>query len=239
MPNHVTTKCTVEGPAEDVQRFHDEMIQGEPCFDFNKIIPMPKEVEGTESSSEGYLGLYALRGVSSDWSSSKAHKVSWENWLRGNSRIPQDLKSCEDLIGWLKANNPKALETGEKNARCYDVSGYSDWYGWCIQNWGTKWSAYEILVHEHDAIGGKLVFEFQTAWSFPNPIFEGLPKKYPTLAFSTTSFDEGWIFASIGLFNSTLSFYEYFKPSEHTEKARELHYTVYGRFPEDDDEDED
>lgn len=239
MPNHVTTKCTVEGPTEDVQRFHAEVIEGDPSFDFSKIVPMPKEMEGTESSTDGYLGLYALRGVSGDWSSNKAREVPFETWLKNHPRVPQDLKSREDLIGWLKVNRPAALEIGERNARCYDVSGYADWYGWSIHNWGTKWSAYEVLVHLNDVPGGKLIFEFQTAWSFPEHIFRELPKKYPTLTFSTSTFDEGWLFASTGVFNSTTSFHEDFAPSQNMERARELHYTVYGKFPEDDGEDED
>ena len=82
MPNHVTSKITVSGPAEDVAAFkalmiHEEAelygsyhkdpaLRGQPTgatltvFDFNRIIPMPEIIQSTESSSDASLWLFAL-----------------------------------------------------------------------------------------------------------------------------------------------------------------------------------
>jgi hypothetical protein len=96
------------------------------------------------------------------------------------------------------------------------------------------------VVHLHDENAGLFLFEFQTAWSFPRPIFEALVKKYPTLTFTTASFDEGWIFASEGAFGATATLYDEFEPAKNKERAREVHNKVYGKFPEEDnDESED
>ncbi len=63
MPNHVTTVCTVSGPARDVLLFVENHIRsrrGEGMhegktlriFDFETVAPMPDVVKGTESSSD-------------------------------------------------------------------------------------------------------------------------------------------------------------------------------------------
>lgn len=48
MPNWVTTKCTVSGPAADIEAIRDQMLNtgsnGKPFFDFERIIPMPDNI---------------------------------------------------------------------------------------------------------------------------------------------------------------------------------------------------
>lgn len=43
--------------------------------------------------------------------------------------------------------------------------GASDWYSWCVNNWGTKWDIepYSAEINEH----GVLVGAFDTAWGPP------------------------------------------------------------------------
>lgn len=50
MPNHVTNYLTVSGDPNSIKQLK-ELVKGEDqqFFDFNKIIPMPKELEGTTS----------------------------------------------------------------------------------------------------------------------------------------------------------------------------------------------
>lgn len=50
--------------------------------------------------------------------------------------------------------------------------GKNNWYDWSLDNWGTKWNAYNFkLVKEDD---NNLHIEFDTAWAPPTPIFEKL-----------------------------------------------------------------
>lgn len=49
-------------------------------------------------------------------------------------------------------------------------------YEWCIDNWGTKWSAYDQEVEHYD---GYIRAEFYTAWSPPRGIYEKLCELYP------------------------------------------------------------
>ncbi len=58
------------------------------------------------------------------------------------------------------------------------------WYSWSIDNWGTKWNAYEIESDGYDT------WVFQTTWAHPTPIIESLSKKYPSLIFKVAYADE-------------------------------------------------
>ena len=61
----------------------------------------------------------------------------------------------------------------------------TDWYDWRIQNWGTKWNAYE-----HVKTGNENELYFLTAWSAPKEIYEALTKKFPNLTIEVDYADE-------------------------------------------------
>lgn len=46
-----------------------------------------------------------------------------------------------------------------------------DWYGWRVQNWGTKWEGYSGRFNDDQT-----VFTFDTAWSPPLPVIKELAK---------------------------------------------------------------
>jgi hypothetical protein len=51
------------------------------------------------------------------------------------------------------------------------------WYGWAVENWGTKWNARDA---KHSTKDPAHVLWFDTAWSPPVPVFESLAKQFPT-----------------------------------------------------------
>jgi hypothetical protein len=60
------------------------------------------------------------------------------------------------------------------NAALIEKYGASDWYSWCVENWGTKWDvcdgeAFFTVEDETEASGF-----FNTAWSPPIPVFNKL-----------------------------------------------------------------
>jgi len=77
-----------------------------------------------------------------------------------------------------------------------DVSGFSDdykpqgWYGWRLDNWGTKWDIYDAHCDRIDA--NTLQLYFNTAWSPPVPVFD----KLVDMGFEVTAryLDEGWMY---------------------------------------------
>ena len=56
------------------------------------------------------------------------------------------------------------------------------WYDWRLQNWDTKWDAYDVVVTDDDPDCTEI--EFNTAWSPPEAICHALREQYPDLSIS-------------------------------------------------------
>jgi hypothetical protein len=71
---------------------------------------------------------------------------------------------------------PKELEDTTAPARETDEAlvakyGASDWYSWCVNNWGTKW---DISPYACDIENGQLVGSFDSPWGPPTAAYEKL-----------------------------------------------------------------
>ena len=66
----------------------------------------------------------------------------------------------------------------------FKSTGITDqrWYDWRVQNWDTKWDAYDVVVTDDDP--DQLEVEFNTAWSPPEAICNEIREQYPDLAIS-------------------------------------------------------
>jgi hypothetical protein len=96
-------------------------------------------------------------------------------------------------------------DTQQDNQRKY---GYTDWYGWRRDHWGTKWNAYNCEIELHDptvtGVGkgndialptAELYVEFQTAWSLPEAVLNEIVNLYPELDMLLECVEEGGFFA--------------------------------------------
>jgi len=68
---------------------------------------------------------------------------------------------------------PFFKSTGNQDAR---------WYDWRLQNWDTKWDAFDVEVTDDDE--DQLEVQFNTAWSPPEAICHAMREKYPDLSVS-------------------------------------------------------
>jgi len=228
MPNHVTTRCSISGSPESLKVFSDKVLTND-HFDFGSIIPKPVEVENSESSTDAYTGFYALTGKYASFMGD-VQDVSWDQWVRDHYNYSH-FSSREELLSGLTDAQRSA---GERAARCYEVSGYVDWYQWSIDNWGTKWNSYDVSIHRSPST---LEIVFNTAWSFPLPVFAKMQEMFPDLAFTTHSVDEGWNFVSRGNTKDGLFVYESI-PAPSKEKVKEFHRIVFQEEMEDEEEEE-
>ena len=66
----------------------------------------------------------------------------------------------------------------------FKSTGMTDqrWYDWRVQNWDTKWDAYDVEVTDDDP--EQLEVEFNTAWAPPEAICHKLREDYPDIAIS-------------------------------------------------------
>jgi len=87
--------------------------------------------------------------------------------------VPEDLNITAGRES--DENAQKALEEKEKaNQEKY---GYSNWYDYCVNEWGTKWdvggdSSYNSPVELDE--DGRLTLSFDSAWSPPTQAYEKL-----------------------------------------------------------------
>jgi len=196
MPNHIKTVIFFDGDPELIKKMREEIggydpenREGDYVIDFDKLIPMPKEldiVSGSASSSSHtaycVLNDLDLPGYSTiikkHWEEEverrnakrKVHKLTLKAWLLEQAK---------------KGENEIDLALGKQVYDNIKNYGCESWYDWRVAHWGTKWNCYECEEE------GDRRIAFLTAWSPPVPIFDELAKRYPKITFQTYSVDEG------------------------------------------------
>lgn len=118
MPNHCENILTISGKQEEIERCRT-FIKGEEedqFIDFNKIIPMPKELVGTRSPMK---------------------IIPKKEYDKQEARIAESkLTDIEKSFGVSRCLTKKL--SNEYTAKF----GADNWYDWSVMNWGTKWNAY-------------------------------------------------------------------------------------------------
>lgn len=239
MPNHVTTVCTVTGGPDAVRAFRERHLVANAKessgvdFDFCTVIPKPACVDLSQASSDAELGIIALLWGAferNQYATTRHIASGARSALVGYGAVPERLTRSADLVAHLEKNNKGAMEAGRQALRCIAETGSADWYEWSIRHWGTKWGAYECSVRSHE--DGELVFSFDSAWSFPEPIFRRLIEMHPELLFSVVSYDEGDNFAMVGSASSACGY-----QIKQVDATPELYERVYGEPKPSDEED--
>ena len=162
MPNYVKNILSFDGDPVQVDRLFST-IQGENGpMDFNKLIPMPSELEiesgsRTAAGFKKYMAFLAVTGL---------HTEMEPAYLAAHPEI--------DREEW---------DLGKQAYQNIQKYGCPTWYEWRIQNWGTKWNASGAEV-----LDGRL--SFLTAWDAPNPVMEKLSEMFPTVSIHHVWADE-------------------------------------------------
>ncbi len=162
MPNHVMNKLTFSSQEKKVLSF----LKGDKeLIDFNKIIPMPEElnIESSNIGEEGakYLFYNNIRGWFEEKQASEAKKL-----LENHGKLDEGLELGKQYLSNL-ANH-----------------GFYTWYDWRRKNWGTKWNAYESKLVSENCI------MFETAWNGVVELIEKLSLKFPNVEFEYSYADE-------------------------------------------------
>ena len=164
MPNWVTNNVRINADETLLAKIREE-VKGTPYsngedrdFDFNTIAPIPTELVGTTSP---------------------CRIISQEDYDKQEERIAKgDLTENEKNFGVSRGI------TQEMHDDFVERFGFADWYGWQINNWGTKWNASNVYWSDDDFVS------FNTAWSTPFDLFVALSKKYPQATFEIEYADE-------------------------------------------------
>lgn len=235
MPNHVTTRCTITGPADEVARFRETMIRtddkGGAMLDFNGAIPMPEILVGSSASSLPENGVHLIVGRAM-----RKHSFGLGGVDLGMGEIQfqriRDAVSMPKQHAWEVADaylmaNPDCEAAGKQMMQAIVETGFASWYEWANECWGTKWGAYRFS----EVSAEPFVIMFETAWSFPLPVFERLAEMFPVLTFDCACYDEGANFAGSGQFGADVT-----SPFAVGKATDALFVAVHGHAPDRDDE---
>ena len=150
MPNHITTKITARADVIDA------ITRG---YTAEEIQTYKVETESVRERelTEWFTADRRDRAVKNREATSVA--MLSEKITDFNMVIPQ----------------PVNIETGDCSGQ--HEPGIICWRGWSINNWGTKWNAYDTKVEELE--GSTATLRFDTAWSHPYPVLEALSVKFP------------------------------------------------------------
>ncbi len=243
MPNWVCNRLRVSGPNANkilkglLTKSDAEGIR----FDFNKILPMPEDLNiisgsTTDKCFEVYLSTLSEDEAKKEieicvgstlfpeLTSGRYHIKSKEeideivdeainNWSKNADPEDPVFKTKEDVVAYGKRVTDNIKKYGSK-----------DWYDWCVKNWGTKWNACNTIYAKDcpDEI------QFDTAWSDVRNLILKLSEKYPELeivydyAEEQVGYYAGHCFYKNGCCSTNEEYGNY------TKEAYEMHFDLWG-----------
>ncbi len=241
--NNVYNFIRVKGDEEEVKRMMAAVTvmtdEGIPCFDFNKVIPMPEELRVTHdgiSAIRGHINNYLtmvnpctpVYDSSFEKLSDKDFAELYKAIFKYYNQERTHLVNC-----YLPSPDAEEARVGEKLAHNIEKYGQPTWYEWSIQNWGTKWNAYYPASTDENTLA------FCTAWASPNPVIDKLAEMFPALEFEHSWADECF---GCNLGKNTYKggkFIESFSPEEGSEEAYKFAAEIIGYDPREEESAED
>lgn len=230
MPNYVKNNITIIGTNDKIHECLEFCKSDDSEFDFNKIVPMPEELNIDESSKNDIAIKSYLLSLN-DEQANKVHDILRRvpDILHGN--LDQALKD-KDYIS--PDNSDEYIELGKRLVDNCSKYGCTTWYEWSYSNWGTKWNAMKVEIIDSPE---ECSVYFDTAWNAPVPIFSALSKKFPDLIFSISYADED-IGSNCGYMNFANGIQESEKIFEYGDDSVAFACDVWGYDPKEYLEDE-
>ena len=192
MPNHITNRLAIDGEETEIRRLLDAVTtkdeEGNTLLVFDKIIPMPKELDiSFESSFSKDLSNYlsAVNPVNTETVEGieKLSVKEYQDTITTLKAYFTDLNKV-GISGELAVIDKGSAEKGHQLAHNIINYGAPTWYEWRLQQWNTKWDAYKAEPFENNTL------VFHTAWSRPEAVIKRLAQMYPTLSFEHQWADE-------------------------------------------------
>ena len=158
MPNHVTNILHINGTPEQVKEVRDA-------------------ISGVDDEGEPLAIIFdKIDPMPDELNVTSSHE----------SRVAAQEMGMPSRFGFNMERRPSddvaLIETCKENIRKH---GHPTWYEWRVENWGTKWGAYDIVAEE-----GSNKIRFDTAWSVPAPWLTKLAAKFPEVEFKIVYADE-------------------------------------------------
>ena len=94
----------------------------------------------------------------------------------------------------MQTTSPNSVNAEEMTKKY----GYPDWYSWRLNNWGVKWN--NNPYGDTTIKNNKLMFQFDTPWGVPDPVFIKLSLLYPDIEI------ENYVVEEAGFFKGTIKY---------------------------------
>lgn len=175
MANYYQSSLTIRGVRDTIEEIFSLIKNDEDkrVIDFNKVIPMPEDLQiDAESDPELIIILLLRQSRLSLCYGPYSHEVTMAR---------ERYEKMDDK------RKKHAEEMAEKYLTNIVKYSYANWYSWHIDKWGTKWNSidgYGTQRREGDTI------YFETANGFCEPVIEALSKQYPDVEFIYEAADE-------------------------------------------------
>ena len=243
MPNWVTNKLIIEGQNSvgvmkgllSIDEYEDYY------FDFNKIIPIPEElniIAGSLTNKCVELYLTYINpdikyfGIeNTDYTFFYKQKTLVNNGKRFGSFV--DNLTSKEIDEIVKRNINGAnlkdvndlLEYGKKAIANIDKFGSMDWYDWSIRNWGTKWNSCHN-IYDIENSPNEIVFD--TAWGNVLELMTTLSTMFPNNEFNYIFAEEqiGIQTGNVGIKNGEIIYGAFFQDG--SKEAYEQSFELLG-----------
>jgi len=185
MPNHVRNVLQFKTDVKKLNQILSEIQndkEGIGSIDFNKITPMPQELnieKGSRTTKGCEMFEDFCKKVQQIKSMVEPQNLTPERYKWANEQKDELLNKFNSMCD----EDKELFNLGKQFFENVNNYGYGDWYDWSVANWGTKWNAYDSY-HNKDTI------EFNTAWSTPEPIIVAISNKYPDVKINHCWADE-------------------------------------------------
>ncbi len=124
MPNWVTNSLEIKcDSSKRLEFILSELRSDKSEFDFNKIAPMPKELESTTSPTR---------------------IISKEEYDKQEERIAKG-ELTDNEKNWGLSRGLSQVVHDEY----IEKFGHANWYDWQYSNWGTKWNANDVYIEDN------------------------------------------------------------------------------------------
>lgn len=189
MPNIITNRLTLHGTEQEkIDRVLAHLEGEESEMDFNKIIPMPAELSGTECGSQAdeAWDVFQAKGLENF---ERIDDMLTRSWVK-----EEGIKTREGMIEYLEKrfikhghpHNSRFSTLYDYGKHIYGLKqkyGFSNWYEWSIANWRVKWNAFDVSREGN-------VIEFFTAWAGVPALMLKASEMFPEVTFSYEFADE-------------------------------------------------
>lgn len=186
MPNWCSNTLYITESEVEATALRSLMTTASSKFDFHAIVPMPHEIEQSESSSKAETAWQLKYG---DWHDA-THRYGPEHYPTREAAI-QAAREADEwrpmVIG--TRDNPFPVMPPRSFDQLADAVqelivkyGHPDWYSWACDHWGTKWSACRagwMASARAAKREAHQVAYFDTAWGPPIPIIAALSQRFP------------------------------------------------------------